>query len=270
MSNLIIKGDCKEELKALQDESIHLTFTSPPYFNAKEYSYYESYRDYLVFLEEVFKEVHRVTKEGRYLVVNTSPVLIPRKSASHQSKRLPIPFDLNSILVKMGFMFLDDIIWVKPEASVKNRIANFLTIKTPLTYKPNLITEYIMVYRKGTDKLINWNLKQYTKEEKENSLLKSPEDYETSNVWKIAPISNKNHPAVFPVKLSERVIKLYSFKGDIVLDPFAGIFTTAISAIKTERQYIMIEKEEKYVEEGKNRIDRVKQIETVKLVNKTN
>jgi len=69
MKNIVVYGDVKEILKFVPDESIHLTFTSPPYYNARDYSIYSSYKEYLEFLEEVFKEVYRVTKEGRFFIL---------------------------------------------------------------------------------------------------------------------------------------------------------------------------------------------------------
>lgn len=161
LRNVAVNGDVLEVLKDVPDGSVHLTFTSPPYYNARDYSIYESYEAYLKFLEDVFKETYRVTKEGRFLIVNTSPVIIPRVSRAYSSKRYPIPFDLNTILQKMGWEFIDDIIWMKPEYSVKNRIGGFQQHRKPLGYKPNCVTEYLMVYRKSTDRLIDWNIHQY-------------------------------------------------------------------------------------------------------------
>lgn len=102
LKNTVVNGDVLEVLKYVPNESVHLTFTSPPYYNARDYSIYPSYQAYLEFLEEVFKETHRITKEGRFLIVNTSPIIIPRVSRSHSSKRYPIPFDLHPYLVKNG------------------------------------------------------------------------------------------------------------------------------------------------------------------------
>jgi len=143
----VVHGDVQEVLKYVPDESVHLTFTSPPYYNARDYSIYQSYEEYLNFWK-CFKEVHRVTKEGRFFVLNTSPIIIPRISRAHASKRYPIPYDIHPLLVKMGWEFIDDIIWVKPEASVKNRNAGFLQHRKPLGYKPNAVSEMLMVYRK--------------------------------------------------------------------------------------------------------------------------
>ena len=244
LKNIVVNGDVRDVLKYVPDESIHLTFTSPPYYNARDYSIYPSYNDYLLFLEEVFKEVYRITKEGRFFVLNTSPIIIPRVSRQHSSKRYPIPFDIHPYLIKMGWEFIDDIIWLKPEASVKNRIAGFMQHRKPLAYKPNATTEYIMVYRKQTDKLLDWNIKQYDWNTVEKS--KVPEGYETSNVWKIDPKFDKIHSAVFPVELCKRVIQYYSYENDIVFDPFGGSGTVGRTAKKFGRFFFLTEKEQEY------------------------
>ncbi len=87
LKNVLVFADTHDVISYISDESIHLTFTSPPYYNAKDYSLYRSYQEYLEFLTDIFKQVHRITKEGRFLVLNTSPVLIPRVSRKHASKR---------------------------------------------------------------------------------------------------------------------------------------------------------------------------------------
>lgn len=244
LKNIIILGDVREILRDVPDESFHLTFTSPPYYNARDYSIYKSYKEYLNFLEEVFNLTHQKTKEGRFLIVNTSPIIIPRVSRQHSSKRYPIPFDLHSFLIQMGWEFIDDIIWEKPETSVKNRNAGFLQHRKPLAYKPNAVTEYLMVYRKKTDKLIDWNIRQYSEKTVDES--KIEDGYDTSNVWKINPKHDKVHPAVFPVSLCERVIMYYSFKGDLVFDPFAGRGTFGKAATNLDRYFFLTEKEPKY------------------------
>ncbi|KAA3600084.1 MAG: restriction endonuclease subunit M [Calditrichaeota bacterium] len=244
LKNVVVNGDVLEVLKLVPEESVHLTFTSPPYYNARDYSIYQSYQDYLNFLEEVFLETHRVTKEGRFLLVNTSPIIIPRISRQHSSKRYPIPFDLHPLLVKMGWEYIDDIIWQKPEASVKNRNAGFLQHRKPLGYKPNAVTEMVMVYRKQTDKLIDWNIKQYDFETVKRS--KVSDGYETSNVWKIDPKFDKIHSAIFPVDLCQKIISYYSFEGDLVFDPFAGSGTLGRTAKALNRLFFLTEKDEKY------------------------
>lgn len=253
MKNTVVGGDFLEISKSIPDDSIHLTFTSPPYYNARDYSIYKSYKEYLHFLNNVFNEVHRITKEGRFFIVNTSPIIIPRVSRQHSSKRYPIPFDIHYFLVKMGWEFIDDIIWVKPEASVKNRNAGFLQHRKPLAYKPNAITEYIMVYRKKTTKLIDWNMRKYDAETVENSKIRV--DYETSNVWSIDPTFDRVHSAVFPYELCRRVISFYSFEGDLVLDPFAGSGTVGKAAQKLGRYFFLTEIAEKYIKRIKTNLD---------------
>ncbi|HNC87252.1 MAG TPA: DNA methyltransferase, partial [Agitococcus sp.] len=137
LKNIVVHADVLDALKNVPDESVHLTFTSPPYYNARDYSIYPSYQAYLEFLEQVFIQTHRITKEGRFLIINTSPIIIPRVSRSHSSRRYGIPFDLHAYIVKNGWEFVDDIVWLKPEASVKNRIGGFMQHRKPLGYKPN-------------------------------------------------------------------------------------------------------------------------------------
>ena len=246
LKDVVVLGDIRDILKLIPDESYHLTFTSPPYYNARDYSIYPSYKAYLKFLEEVFKLTYDKTKEGRVLIVNTSPVIVPRISRQYSSKRYPIPFDIHHFLIKMGWEFIDDIIWVKPAASVKNRNAGFLQHRKPLAYKPNARTEYLMVYRKKTDKLIDWNIKQYDYTTVKESKVK--DGYEISNVWEIDPKFDKTHSAIFPIELCKKVIEYYSFKGDLVFDPFGGSGTFGRTAKKLNRYFFLTEKEPRYFE----------------------
>ncbi len=254
LKNTVVHGDVQEIIKYVPNESIHLTFTSPPYYNARDYSIYQSYDEYLNFLEQVFREVHRVTKEGRFFILNTSPIIIPRISRQHSSKRYPIPYDIHPLLVKMGWEFIDDIVWVKPEASVKNRNAGFLQHRKPLAYKPNTVTEMLMVYRKKTDKLIDWNIRQYSRDKVNKSKVLG--EYETTNVWRIDPTSDKVHTAVFPLELCKRVIKFYSFVEDLIFDPFAGSGTLGIAALSLNRNFFLTEIEDKYINRIKEEIDK--------------
>ena len=145
----------------------------------------------------------------------------------------------------MGWEFIDDIVWVKPEASVKNRNAGFLQHRKPLGYKPNAISEMIMVYRKKTDKLIDWNISQYNWDKVKKS--KVADKYETTNIWNIAPSFDRVHSAVFPIELCNRVIKYYSFVDDLIFDPFAGSGTLGLAAVNLNRNFFLTEKESKYI-----------------------
>ena len=245
MKNTIVHGDVLQTLSNVPDRSIHLTFTSPPYYNAREYSKYRSYEEYLDFLESVFDEVHRVTKEGRFFVLNTSPVIVPRAGRKYSSRRYPVPFDIHARLSNKGWEFIDDIIWAKPEKSAKNRVAGFEMHRKPLTYKANARTEYVMVYRKKSFKLIDWNLRQYPRDVVHQSRVKS--DFERSNIWHIPPASDRVHSAVFPLRLCDQVVRLYSFVGDLVFDPFAGSGTLGKSALGQDRHFFMTEIKHDYV-----------------------
>ena len=253
LKNVIVHADVRDALCTVPDESIHLTFTSPPYYNARDYTLYESYEAYLQFLTDIFREVHRITKEGRFFVLNTSPVIIPRMSRSHSSKRYAIPFDIHPRLTQLGWEFIEDIIWVKPERCAKNRNGGFFQHRKPLGYKANSVSEYVMVYRKKTDKLIDWNMRQYNEETVEASKVKG--DYEKTNAWHIHPASDKVHPAIFPTELATRVIQFYSFKGDVVFDPFGGIGTVGVAALPLERFFLLVEQEEKYVQKAMRAVE---------------
>ncbi|MFW5795235.1 MAG: DNA methyltransferase [Bacillota bacterium] len=252
--NKLINGDSRKILDKMPDETVHLTFTSPPYYNAKDYSIYKSYDQYLNFIIEVVKKVHRVTKEGRFFVLNTSPVLVPRFSRKYSSTRYLIPYDLHSRIIDVGFEFIEEIIWKKPDASAANRNGGFFQHRKPLAYKANHATESVIVYRKKTHRLIDWNIKQYSDEVVEKSKVKD-DDYFKSNVWEIAPSSNSVHPAVFPEELAKNVIKFYSMVGDLVMDPFAGSCTVAQASSKLKRNFVMIEKEKEYLDYAQEQLN---------------
>ncbi|MCY4543908.1 MAG: site-specific DNA-methyltransferase [Gemmatimonadetes bacterium] len=246
----VILGDARTVLVDFPPNTAQLVFTSPPYFNAKPESHESlNYEHYLDFLRDVFKKCHAILSEGRFLVVNTSPVLMRRTSRASSSKRLPIPYDLHPILRDIGFDFIDDIIWEKPEGAGWNlgRGRRFAADRQPLQYKAVSVTENVMVYRKKTDKLIDWNIRNHPFPEAVKAS-KIKDGYERTNVWKLHPASHKLHPAVFPDALAERVIRYYSFEGDLVLDPFAGTGTTGRVAGGLGRRFLMIENSSKYFE----------------------
>jgi DNA modification methylase len=254
MENSLYLGDSESILKQLPEESINLVFTSPPYYNAKvEYSEYLSYENYLDKLQRIIRESHRVLSEGRFFVINVSPILIRRANRGSASTRLALPFDIHGRMVKEGFDFIDDIIWEKPEGAgwALGRGRRFSADRNPLQYKPVVVTEYLLVYRKHTENLIDWNIRQHPDPQSVQDS-KIEDGYEKTNVWKITPSRNKHHPAVFPIELVNKVITYYSFKNDVVLDPFAGSGTVGTSAQSLDRRFVLIESNETY-------FDRLKQ-----------
>lgn len=251
--NQILLGDCKDILKTIGSESVHLTCTSPPYFNAREYSTWPTYEDYLQFLHDVFREVLCVTVAGRMCAVNLSPVIEPRESRSHESKRLAIPFHFFSIMEQMGWKYIDDIVWLKPEGAAINRNGGFFQHRKPVAYKPNIVTETIFIFQKPANFLIDKVVRSYDGEILEQSLVQSP--YERSNVWKINPETASKHLAPYPKQLSDRIVKYYSYVNDVVLDPFMGSGTTAVSCVDLKRNYIGIELHQEYIDMANKRIE---------------
>lgn len=249
LRNTIAFGDSEEVLQDLPAESVDLIFTSPPYYNARpEYTDYLTYEEYLLKIRKVMQQAHRVLAEGRFFVMNVSPVLIRRANRSESSKRIAVPFDLHRLFIEEGYDFIDDIIWEKPEGAgwAVGRGRRFAADRNPLQYKAVSVTEYVLVYRKNTSKLIDWNIRAHPKQE----LVKASrigDDYERTNIWRIKPAHDPRHPAIFPVELAKRVVSYYSFKDDVVLDPFAGIGTTGKAAAILGRRFVLIEQNPEYI-----------------------
>ena len=249
LRNTIGLGDSELLLQETPNESVDLVFTSPPYYNARpEYSEYLTYEEYLLKIRNIIHQSHRVLNEGRFFVMNISPVLIRRASRNEASRRIAVPYDFHRLFIEEGFEFIDDIHWEKPEGAgwATGRGRRFAADRNPLQYKPVPVTEYVLVYRKKTDKLIDWHIRKHPEQQIiEDSKIK--DGYETTNLWKIHPSYNKNHPAVFPLELAEKVIQYYSFKKDVVLDPFAGTGTTGKAAVKNGRRFVLFEQNEDYI-----------------------
>ncbi len=271
LRNTVGWGDSEELLLQTPSESIDLVFTSPPYYNARpEYSDYIQYDEYLLKMKKIIHQCHRVLSEGRFFVINISPVLIRRASRSESSKRIAVPFDFHRIFVEEGFEFIDDIIWVKPEGAgwATGRGRRFAADRNPLQYKAVPVTEYVLVYRKKTNKLIDWHIRKHPDQ---NIVDESrvEDGYEVTNIWKIHPAHSKKHPAIFPLELAEKVIRYYSFKNDVILDPFAGIGTVGEAAAKLNRRFALFEINEDYIDEIKRNIESwlQREIEDVNWIN---
>ena len=142
---------------------------------------------------------------------------------------------------------MDDIIWVKPEGAgwATGRGRRFAADRQPLQYKPVPVTEYVLVYRKHTERLLDWNIRSHPDQDAVTAS-RIEDGYERTNVWQIKPSHSRQHPAVFPVELAERVVRYYSFTGDAVLDPFAGSGTTGQAAAQLGRRFVLIDNEVRY------------------------
>lgn len=255
----IIQGDCVDVLKTLPKNEIVLAFTSPPYLNAINYEEHieklngkrkrwdrkeVSYDEYKQFLKERFKKLLRVIRPGGHNVVNISPI-------SWNGERTALPFHFVSWMEEIGWKFKEDIIWEKPIARDR-RSGVLLQHPYPGYYYPSLVAEYVFVFQKPAEKEgkanIYWNR---TLEEKEKNVI-DLSDYQgekSKNVWKIRPVAPQEniHPCPFPIELADRIIQLYSYKDDIVIDIFAGSGQTNIAAEKLGRRHIGIETQSEYV-----------------------
>lgn len=255
ITNEIIRGDCIDIMKQMPAKSIDLIVTSPPYYNAKEYAQYDSYEQYLIKMTGCFRHMERVLKEGRHMIVNTSPVITPRTSRSTNSIRHAIPFDLHPRITALGFDFTDDIIWKKPMGAGNGRSRRFAIDRKPLQYKTEAVTEYVMVYRKHSGMLPETILNAYPKKIIDTSLIR--DKYNVTNVWEINPEINSDHPAAYPDMLARDLVRLYSLRGDVVLDPFCGSGTTAYASKTENREYIGIDITEQYCRMAKNRLKQI-------------
>ena len=271
LRNTIGVGDSEELLDETPKESVDLVFTSPPYFNARpEYMDYIGYEEYLLKMKKIIHQCYRVLNEGRFFVINISPILVRRASRSESSRRIAVPFDFHRLFIDEGFDFIDDIIWQKPEGAgwATGRGRRFAADRNPLQYKPVPVTEYVLVYRKKTKKLIDWHIRKHPNQELVKQS-KIKDNYEVTNIWKIHPAHSKKHPAVFPEELASKVIRYYSFKNDVVLDPFGGIGTTAKSAYKNDRRFVSYEINPDYVDYFKNDLKNwfIEEYETINWIN---
>jgi site-specific DNA-methyltransferase (adenine-specific) len=275
MVNKIFPNSC-EKMSEIANDSVSLTVTSPPYWNAIDYdkhaedreqfyrtrSYsndFSDYLDYLDWLEGVFKEVYRVTKPGGFCAVVIGTVLL-------DGKHYPVPFDLSSRLTENDWLFHQDIIWHKCTAGVK-RAGVSIQKPFPGYYYPNIMSEYILIFRKPGPKIYQDRSPQD----------KSDAEYEidslftletANNIWHIAPVppSFIDHPAPFPEEIPYRLITLYSYPEEIVLDPFSGSGQTLKVAWALGRRYYGYENIPSYVELTMKRINEPLSIRRKQLV----
>lgn len=262
----IIQGDCLEVLKTLPENEIVLAFTSPPYLNAINYEEHVekingkkerwerkdiSYDEYKQFLVDRFRELFRVVRPGGFNVVNISPVL-------WNGERTPLPFHFVSWMEEIGWKFKEDIIWEKTVARDR-RSGVLLQHPFPGYYYPSLVAEYVFVFQKPAEKNKDNIYWFRTSKEKENNRIDLL-DYQgekSKNVWKIRPVAPQEniHPCPFPVELADRVIQLYSYKNDIVIDIFAGSGQTNLAAERAGRKHIGIEIQIEYIDYAVERIN---------------
>lgn len=256
MNTNVVYFKSSTNMEEVEDNSVHLIVTSPPYFNVKDYSQNgerkeedvggcEDYEDYLELLLKVFTECERVLVPNGKLCINV-PLMPLKKGNKNRYVRemLNIPADIHCLLKQIPTLrFYDMYIWERTNWTKKLMFGSY-------PYPPNFYAqnycEFIYVYVKEGKPV------KRTREQKELSKLSQKEWLEyTSQIWRI-PIPSKSdpaygiHPAIMPEEIAKRLIKLYSFVGDIVLDPFAGSGTTLAVAKKLGRRFIGYELYETY------------------------
>jgi DNA modification methylase len=235
----IINGDVLKTLKLIPDNSVHLIITSPPYNVGKNYDSHNDlmdYKDYLSWLYDVWKEVSRVLVSGGRFCLNIAPTGIKNFT--------PIHHDFSNQLREIGLKLRCEIVWYKQTMLKRTAWGSW---KSPSN--PHIVPswEYLLVFSKEQDRLDG---------RKEDIDITSDEFKEFSDgMWRISPeTKRKGHPAPFPEKLIYRLIKFYSYKGNVVMDIFGGTGTVAYVSHKLKRHFIHIDISKEYCNIAESRL----------------
>jgi site-specific DNA-methyltransferase (adenine-specific) len=241
-SGVLDKILCQDSRKMdnIPDSCIHLMVTSPPYNVGKEYDQDLSLNEYFDVLRDVFSETYRVLVNGGRACVNIANV----------GRKPYIPYHkfIIDIMTEVGFLMRGEIIWGKGAgAGVSTAWGSWLSAINPTLRD---IHEYILVFSKGKF--------QRNGKNKESTITKEEFLEFTKSIWTFSPESAKKvrHPAPFPIELPYRCIQLYTFKDEVVLDPFSGVGTAAIAALKSGRHFICLDIEKQYAKIAEKRINK--------------
>ena len=226
-----------ENMEELVDNCVSLTVTSPPYNIGKDSDLDLNDEEYSKMINKVFSETYRVTNSGGRLVVNVANL----------GRKPYIPFSkyFTDVLTEIGFIMRGEIIWQKSKGANANFAwGSWLSASNPVIRD---IHEYCLVFSKDSMKNSNGGISTIEKDEFMESTL---------SIWNINPEKAKKigHPAPFPVELPKRFINLYSFKDDLVLDPFIGSGTTAVASKILQRNYVGYEINKDYIEIADKRL----------------
>jgi site-specific DNA-methyltransferase (adenine-specific) len=231
---------CKssEKMDELPDRSIHLMVTSPPYNVGKEYDRNLTLSEYRAFLKRVWSEVKRVLVPGGRACINIANL--------GRKPYIPLHAFIIEDMLDLGFLMRGEIIWNKASSgSPSTAWGSWLLAKNPTLRD---IHEYILVFSKD----------MFSREDLGRRSTVTREEFLefTKSVWTFPaePATKVGHPAPFPVELPYRLIQLYTYEGEIVLDPFMGSGQVAIAAVKTRRRYVGYEINEEYVKLAERRI----------------
>lgn len=244
----LIQADARD-LSFLKDESVHLVITSPPYWNLKRYNehpdqlgHIQEYETFLAELTKVWEHVFRVLVPGGRLVCVVGDVCVARRDFGRHLV-FPLHADISVICRKIGFDNLNPIIWYKI-ANASYEVSNGSKFLGK-PYEPNAIIkndmEFILMQRKPG------GYRKPTIAQRDASRI-SKEDFDRwfQQIWSITGASTKHHPAPFPLELAVRLVRMFSFTGDTVLDPFSGSGTTMVAALRMGRNSIGIDIDREY------------------------
>ncbi len=234
---------CKssEAMEEIPHSSIHLMVTSPPYNVGKDYDDDLSLKEYLLMLGKVFAEVYRVLLWGGRACVNIANV--------GRSPYIPLHSHIIKEMLELGFLMRGEIIWNKAaSAGSSTAWGSWKSATNPCLRD---VHEYIMIFSKGT-------FSRSKPQDRENTISRDEFLALTKSVWSFPTESAKRigHPAPFPVELPYRLIQLYTFEEDTVLDPFMGSGTTAIACLRTGRHYIGYDTSMEYVSLARKRVEK--------------
>lgn len=256
-SHCLINGDARD-LSFVNDESVHLVITSPPYWNLKRYNdspaqmgHINDYEEFLKELSHVWKEVYRILVPGGRLVCVVGDVCLSRRENGRHLV-MPLHADIQVICRKIGLDNLNPIIWHKISNAKfeANTSAKFLG----KPYEPNAIIkndiEFILMQRKPG------GYRQPSEIQRKLSMIpKDKFDLWFSQIWNITGESTREHPAPYPLELADRLVRMFSFVGDVVVDPFCGSGTSMLAAMKAGRHSIGIEIDPEYCTLIEHRLD---------------
>ena len=239
--NKIINGDSLDVLKKIPDNAIDLVFTSPPYNFGLDYKNTQDehyWDDYFKKLFKIFDEAIRVLKWGGRIIINIQPLF---------SDYIPSHHIISNYFISQKLIWKGEILWEKNNYNCK--YTAWGSWKSPSSPYLKYTWEFLEIFSKGDLKKIG---------EKSNIDITDAEFKEWVNAkWNIAPerdMKKFGHPAMFPEKLAERALKLFSFKNDVILDPFNGVGTTTLIAKKLNRRYLGIDISQEYCEIAEKRL----------------
>jgi DNA modification methylase len=247
-SHRLINGDARN-LSFLEDESVHLVVTSPPYWNLKRYNenpdqlgHVQDYESFLTELKKVWHHAYRVLVPGGRLVCVVGDVCVARHSFGRHLV-FPLHADICVMCRHIGFDNLNPIVWHKI-ANASYEVTNGSKFLGK-PYEPNAIIkndiEFILMQRKPG------GYRKPTEAQREASKINKKEfDRWFQQIWNITGASTKQHPAPFPLELATRLVRMFSFTGDTVLDPFSGSGTTMVAALRADRNSIGVEIDPEY------------------------